>query len=94
MKKEFTIPVTTSAYTYEEAHSQVHLLLQIGAFLKDFNASKLAGSFLSHFLLAKVSQLTQGQIDISRCYSSTDTESKGVDNSPLAKRRMRKSGTR
>jgi hypothetical protein len=94
MKREFTIPVTTSAYTYEEAHSQVHLMLQIGAFLKDFNASKLAGSFIGHFLLAKVSQLSQGQMDLSSCYNSTDTESKGVDNTPIAKRRKRKSSTK
>ncbi|RYZ27116.1 MAG: hypothetical protein EOO10_13685 [Chitinophagaceae bacterium] len=69
MKKAFTIPVTTTAYTYEEAQSQINLLLQMGAFLKDFNMQNLAGSFAQHFLLAKLSEFTQGKIDLSHCYN-------------------------
>lgn len=70
MKREFTIPVTVTAYTKEEAQAQLDLLLQMGAFLKDFNVQNLAGSFLSHFLLAKLSRYTQGKMDLSGCYHS------------------------
>lgn len=73
MKREFTIPVTVTAYTKEEAQAQLDLLLQMGAFLKDFNVQNLAGSFISHFMLAKLSQYTQGKMDLSGCYSSPGT---------------------
>ena len=70
MKREFTIPVTVTAHTKEEAQAQLDLLLQMGAFLKDFNVQNLAGSFISHFMLAKLSQYTQGKMDLSGCYKS------------------------
>ena len=70
MKKEFTIPVTVSAYTKEEAESKVELLLQMGAFFKDFNVENLAGSLVQHFVLAKVNQLTQRKVDLSSCINS------------------------
>jgi hypothetical protein len=72
MKRSFTISVTTTAYTYEEAQSQVNLLLQMGAFLKDFNMQNLASSFAQHFLLAKLSEYTQGKIDLSHCYKPSE----------------------
>jgi len=58
MKKQFTIPVTVTAYTKEEAQANVDLLLQIGAFLKDFNLSNLAGSLVNRFLAAKLGEMT------------------------------------
>lgn len=58
MKKQFTIPVTVTAYTKEEAQANVDLLLQMGAFLKDFNLTNLAGSFINHFLAAKLGEIT------------------------------------
>ena len=87
MKKEFIIPVTVSAYTKEEAQSQVNLLLQIGAFLKDFNVQNLAGSLAEHFLLSKVSQFTQGTVDLSACFRSRVAESKAIPNSVLKRKR-------
>lgn len=87
MKREFTIPVTATAYTYEEAQSQVNLLLQMGAFLKDFNVLNLAGSFAEHFLLSKLSQYTQGTVDLSACYNSRVPEPKEVPSSILKRKR-------
>lgn len=58
MKKQFIIPVNVMAYTKEEAQANVDLLLQKGAFLKDFNLNNLAGSFLTRFVVAKISEMT------------------------------------
>ena len=87
MKREFTIPVTVTAYTKEEAQSQINLLLQMGAFLKNFNVQSLAGSFAEHFLLSKLSQFTQGQVDLSACLRSTDAEGKEIPNRLLKRKR-------
>lgn len=57
MKKQFTIPVNVMAYTKEEAQANVDLLLQMGAFLKDFNLNNLAGSFITRFVVAKISEM-------------------------------------
>lgn len=57
MKKQFIIPVRVTAYTKEEAQANVDLLLQMGAFLKDFNLNNLAGSFITRYLVAKVSEM-------------------------------------
>lgn len=57
MKKEFIIPVTVTAYTKEEAQANVDLLLQMGAFLKDFNLNNLAGSFITRLVVAKISEM-------------------------------------
>jgi hypothetical protein len=81
MKKPFTVPVTVTAYTYEEAQSQVNLLLQMGAFLKDFNVQNLAGSFITHFMLSKLSQYTGGKVDLSHCYDPSGSR----PNPPLEK---------
>ena len=86
MKKEFTIPVTVTAYTKEEAQAQLDLLLQMGAFLKDFNVQNLAGSFLSHFMLAKLSQYTQGNMDLSGCYRSSFTSPNPLPANSFAKK--------
>lgn len=87
MKREFIIPIATTAYTYEEAQAQVNLLLQMGAFLKDFNVKNLAGSFAEHFLLTKLSQLTQGKVDLSRCYQPLATERKRPPERMLKRKR-------
>ncbi|RYF87198.1 MAG: hypothetical protein EON98_01270 [Chitinophagaceae bacterium] len=90
MKKEFTIPVTVTAYTKEEAQAQLDLLLQMGAFLKDFNVQNLAGSFISHFMLSKLNQYTQGKMDLSGCYQSPFTASKPLSENLFAKTCMQK----
>ena len=87
MKREFIIPVTVSAYTKEEAESQVNLLLQMGAFLKDFNVQNLAGSFAEHFLLSKFSQFAQGMVDLSACFRSLAAEPKAIPNGILKRKR-------
>ena len=87
MKKEFIIPITVSAYTKEEAQSQVNLLLQMGAFFKDFNVQNLAGSFAEHFLLSKFSQFTQGRVDLSACFRSRTAEAKAIPNNVLKRKR-------
>jgi hypothetical protein len=86
MKREFIIPVTVSAFTKEEAQSQVNLLIQMGAFLKDFNVQNLAGSLAEHFLLSKFSQFTQGRVDLSACFRSR-AEPKAIPNSVLKRKR-------
>lgn len=90
MKRKFTIPVTVTAYTKEEAQSQLDLLLQMGAFLKDFNVQNLAGSFISHFMLAKLSQYTQGKVDLSGCYRSPNTLPSPLPENLFAKTCMKK----
>ncbi len=87
MKREFTIPVTVTAYTKEEAESQINVLLQMGAFLKDFNVKSLAGSFAEHFLLSKLSQYTRGTVDLSACFRSPVAEPKPIPDSLLKRRR-------
>lgn len=86
MKKEFTIPVTVTAYTKEEAQAQLDLLLQMGAFLKDFNMQNLASSFISHFMLSKLSKYTQGKMDLSSCYTSQSNLRKLPPDNPFVKR--------
>lgn len=87
MKREFTIPVTVTAYTKEEAESQINVLLQMGAFLKDFNVKSLAGSFAEHFVLSKLSQFTQGAVDLSSLLRSTVVEPKALPNHVLKRKR-------
>lgn len=86
MKRQFTIPVTVTAYTKEEAQAQLDLLLQMGAFLKDFNVQNLAGSFISHFMLAKLSRYTGGKMDLSGCYSPLGFEPNPLPENPFAKK--------
>lgn len=59
MKKQFTVPVTVDAYSQEDAQAKVDLLLGLGAFMKDFNVNNLAGSFLNHFIISKVAEITE-----------------------------------
>ena len=91
MKREFTIPVTVTAHTTEESQAQLDLLLQMGAFLKDFNVQNLAGSFISHFMLAKLSQYTQGKMDLSGCYSPSCPVPSSLPESPIMKKRRKNS---
>jgi hypothetical protein len=48
-KYRFTIEV--SANTEAEAQIKINLLLELGAFLKDFNTNRLTSSFFSYLLL-------------------------------------------
>lgn len=59
MKKQFTVPVTVDAYSQADAQAKVDLLLGLGAFMKDFNVNNLAGSFLNHFIISKVAEITE-----------------------------------
>jgi uncharacterized membrane-anchored protein YitT (DUF2179 family) len=59
MKKQFIVPVTVDAYSQEDAQAKVDLLLGLGAFMKDFNVKNLAGSFLNHFIISKVAEITE-----------------------------------
>lgn len=59
MKKQFTVPVTVDAYSQEDTQAKVDLLLGLGAFMKDFNVNNLAGSFLNHFIISKVAEITE-----------------------------------
>ncbi len=59
MKKQFTVPVTVTAYSQEDAEAKVELLLQLGAFLKDFNVNNLLGSIIQSFVISKVAELTE-----------------------------------
>jgi len=59
MKKQFTVPVTVDAYSQADAQAKVDLLLGLGAFMKDFNVNHLAGSFLNHFIISKVAEITE-----------------------------------
>lgn len=59
MKKQFTVPVSVEAYSQADAQAKMDLLLQFGAFIKDFNLNSLAGTFVSSFLTSKVAELTE-----------------------------------
>ena len=59
MKQDFTIPITIKAYSQQEAEAQVNLLLQFGAFLKDYNLQNLAGAFLGHLLYKSLGNLSE-----------------------------------
>lgn len=61
MKKPFTVSVKVEAYSQAEAQAKVDLLLQMGAFLKDFNLNKLVGSIANHFLISKVTEIAEKQ---------------------------------
>jgi hypothetical protein len=58
----------------------------MGAFLKDFNAKSLAGSFISHLLLAKLSQYTKGKMDLTGCYSPINTAVNTLTEAPRSKK--------
>ena len=61
MKKSFKVTIDVMAYTKEDAQAKVDLLLQMGAFIKDFNVSNLAGSIIKSFIISKVGELTLSQ---------------------------------
>jgi len=87
LKREFTIPVTVTAHTKEEAESRINVLLQMGAFLKDFNVKSLTGSLAEHFVLSKLSQYTRGTVDLSALLRSSVVEPKAIPNSLLKRKR-------
>jgi hypothetical protein len=59
MKREFVIPIKTLAHSKEEAEAQVNLLLQMGAFLKDYNVQNLAGAFVGNLLYKGLGNLSE-----------------------------------
>lgn len=56
MKKKFTIPVTVLAFSHQEAEAKIALLLQGGAFIKDFNVPNLVAALIRHFVWAKIGE--------------------------------------
>jgi len=59
MKRPFKVTIDVVAYSQEDAQAKVDLLLQLGAFIKDFNINNLAGSILKSFVISKVEELTE-----------------------------------
>jgi len=60
MKTKKTFPVTfhIEAYSPEDAQAKGELLLQMGAFCKDFNLNQLADSFLKSVITSSVAKLS------------------------------------
>ena len=59
MKKPFTVTLNVMAYSQQDAQSKVDLLVQMGAFIKDFNLNNLAGSIIKSFIVSKVGELVE-----------------------------------
>ena len=49
--KNFRFTIEISAKSQLEAEVKLNLLLDMGVFFKDFNASRLTSSFLNYYLL-------------------------------------------
>ena len=58
MKRPFKVTIDVVAYSQEDAQAKVDLLLQLGAFIKDFNINHLAGSIVKSFVISKVEELS------------------------------------
>lgn len=63
MKKQFTVSVNVEAYSQADAQAKVDLLLQMGAFMKDFNVNELAGSVLKSLLTSTVAKVSNGIVE-------------------------------
>ncbi|WP_132051849.1 hypothetical protein [Pseudocnuella soli] len=63
MKKQFTVSVKVAAYSQADAQAKVDLLLQMGAFIKDFNVNNLAGSLLTSLLTSTVAKVSNGIVE-------------------------------
>ena len=63
MKKQFTVSVNVEAYSQADAQAKVDLLLQMGAFMKDFNVNELAGSVLKSLLTSTVDKVSNGIVE-------------------------------
>jgi hypothetical protein len=63
MKKQFTVSVKVEAYSQADAQAKVDLLLQMGAFMKDFNVNNLAGSLLTSLLTSTVAKVSNGIVE-------------------------------
>jgi hypothetical protein len=59
MKKPFKVTINVLAYSQDDAQAKVDLLLQMGAFIKDFNVTDLASSIIKSFVISKVGELTE-----------------------------------
>ena len=59
MKRPFKVTIDVVAYSQEDAQAKVDLLLQLGAFIKDFNINNLAGSIVKSFVISKVEEFTE-----------------------------------
>jgi hypothetical protein len=59
MKKPFKVTINVLAYSQDDAQAKVDLLLQMGAFIKDFNVTDLASSMIKSFVISKVGELTE-----------------------------------
>lgn len=59
MKRPFHVTIDVMAYSEEDAQAKVELLLQMGAFCKDFNINNLAGSFIKSFIVSKFGELAE-----------------------------------
>ena len=59
--QDHSFTVTIQAYNRAEAESKLELLMQMGAFLSDFNVADLAGTFLKYQLLHYAAQLADKQ---------------------------------
>ena len=57
MKRPFKVTIDVMAYSQEDAQAKVELLLQMGAFCKDFNVNNLAGSVIKSFLISKCGEI-------------------------------------
>ena len=57
MKRPFKVTIDVMAYSQEDAQAKVELLLQMGAFCKDFNVNNLAGSIIKSFLISKCEEI-------------------------------------
>lgn len=61
MKRPFKVTIDVMAYSQEDAQAKVELLLQMGAFCKDFNVNNLAGSFIKSILISKFEEIGEKQ---------------------------------
>ena len=58
MKKPYQIVLDVMAYSQQDAEARVEMLLQVGAFVKDFNIENLAGSMVKSFIASTVGKMT------------------------------------
>lgn len=77
MKRPFKVTIDVIAYSQEDAQAKVELLLQMGAFCKDFNVNNLVGSFIKSILISKFEEIGEKQRLDSLKEQKTSTAGKG-----------------
>jgi hypothetical protein len=57
MKKQFKVAIDVEAYSQADAKAKVGVLMQMAAFVKEFDVNNLAGSVIKSFLISKFEEI-------------------------------------